>query len=135
MPENLRVGLMIARQMERYTRIGCLVLADFSTLANDLARKGVRYANDLSRTLLNHHHHVATVSGDTIMLPSDVFATRVAFVDYDGRREMELYRGNRRETGLDEVAFVQDVAPRMIEGVEAVRKFVEGVKRKTAEFV
>ncbi|WP_342676114.1 pyridoxal phosphate-dependent aminotransferase [Methanofollis sp. UBA420] len=114
---------------------GFYFLADFSALAGDLARKGVRYANDLSRALLDHPHHVATVSGDAIMLPSDVFSARVAFVDYDGRRAMEVYRENRPETGLDEVAFVQDAAPRMIEGVEAVRKFVEGVKRKTADFV
>lgn len=114
---------------------GFYFLADFGALAGDLTRKGVRYANDLSRALLDHPHHVVTVSGDAIMLPSDVFAARVAFVDYDGRRAMEIYRETRPETGLDEVAFVTDAAPRMIEGVEAVRKFVEGVRRKTAEFV
>lgn len=114
---------------------GFYFLADFGAFVGDLARKGVRYANDLSRALLDHPYHVATISGDAIMLPPDAFAARVAFVDYDGRRAMELYRENRPETALDEVAFVQDTAPRMIEGVEAVRKFVEGVKRKTAECV
>jgi len=114
---------------------GFYFLADFGALAGDLARKGVRYANDLSRALLDHPHHVATVGGDGIMLPPDVFAVRIASVDYDGRRAMELYRESRPATGLDEVAFVQDAAPRLVEGVEAVRKFVEGVKRKTAECV
>ncbi|WP_298668554.1 pyridoxal phosphate-dependent aminotransferase [uncultured Methanofollis sp.] len=114
---------------------GFYFLADFSALAGDLAQSGVRYANDLSRALLDHPHHVATVSGDALMLPSDVFATRIAFVDYDGRRAMELYREKPPETGLDEIAFVQDAAPRMVEGVEAVRKFVEGVRRKTIRFV
>jgi len=105
-------------------------LADFNALADRLHRAGVTQANDLSAAMLAHPYHVATVSGDAVMLPQDNFAARIACVDYNGAAALDQYRRDRPETSLDEVAFVNETAPDMVAGVTAVRKFVENLKRR-----
>ncbi|QYZ78325.1 pyridoxal phosphate-dependent aminotransferase [Methanofollis formosanus] len=109
---------------------GFYFLADFNLLADDLRQYGVTRSNDLSTALLAHPHHVATIGGDAVMLPQDRFGIRVACVDYDGRRALDLYREERPATSLDETAFVHEVAPLMVEGVGAMRRFVEEVRKE-----
>jgi aspartate/methionine/tyrosine aminotransferase len=109
---------------------GFYFLADFNALADRLHRAGVAQSNDLSTAMLAHPYHVATVSGDAVMLPPDNFAARIACVDYDGAAALDLYRKDRPKTSLDEVAFVNEAAPNMVAGVTAVRKFVGDLKKR-----
>lgn len=110
---------------------GFYFLADFNALTDRLGRAGISEANDLSAALLAHPYHVATLSGDAIMLPRDHFAARIACVDYNGAAALDLYRRERPMTSLDEVAFVNEAAPDMVAGVTAVRKFVGDLKKKS----
>lgn len=110
---------------------GFYFLADFNALTDRLGRAGIAEANGLSAALLAHPYHVATLSGDAIMLPRDHFAARIACVDYDGAAALDLNRRERPMTSLDEVAFVNEAAPDMVAGVTAVRKFVGDLKKKS----
>lgn len=102
-------------------------LMEMNALKPDLQRRGVRTANELERALIAHPHHVATVTGDAIMMPQDHFSARIAFVDYDGARALDLYRAAPPTTREKEAQFVESAAPRMVDGVEAVRTFVDGL--------
>ncbi len=55
-------------------------------LSND--RSAGDYSNQLGIAMLDHPHHIATVTGDAIMLPPDTLGARIAFVDYDGGKLM-----------------------------------------------
>jgi len=100
-------------------------LMDMNELKPALRKKGIQTANDLQHALLSHPYHVATVSGDAIMMPQDNFSSRIAFVDYDGARALDLYRRSKPVTQEESSQFVRNAAPRMVNGVEMIRKFVE----------
>ncbi|MDT8358494.1 MAG: aminotransferase class I/II-fold pyridoxal phosphate-dependent enzyme [Methanomicrobiaceae archaeon] len=102
-------------------------LMDMNALKPELQRKGVVSSNELENALIAHPHHVATVTGDAIMMPQDHFSARIAFVDYDGGQALELYENSRPVTGQERAQFVERAAPRMVDGVEAVRKFVKNL--------
>ena len=97
---------------------------DFQELAPDFQKKGLKTSNQLSTALLDHPHHVAVVTGDAIMLPPDTFGARIAFVDYDGKAAYDRYRENAPGSDQEEQAFVQEIAPRMLEGVQVIEDFV-----------
>ena len=100
-------------------------LMDMNALKPALEKKGIHTANELQNALISHPHHIATVSGDAIMMPQDNFSARIAFVDYDGARALELYKASKPVTQEECSQFVRNAAPRMVNGVEALRRFVE----------
>ena len=97
---------------------------DFQELEDYFRKKGLKTSNQLGINLLDHPHHIATVTGDAIMLPPDTFGARIAFVDYDGEAAYKYYRKNPPKTEEDEMNFVRETAPRMLKGVQAIENFV-----------
>ncbi len=110
---------------------GFYFYVDFNELKEELYHCGVSTSNDLSKALISHPHHIATVSGDALLLPPDNFGARIAYVDYVGREVYNSYLTGRPHTPEDEAGFVERHAPMMISGVEAVTEFIAALKSGT----
>ena len=98
---------------------------DFNTLTDNLRKKDIQDSNSLGQSLLSHPFHVATVTGDAVMLRPDDFGARIAFVDYDGKNAFDNYVKSPPQTPEEENQFVEANAPRMIEGVEKLKNWVD----------
>ena len=107
---------------------GFYFYVDFNDLKDELSRAGVRDSNSLSKALLSHPHHIATVTGDALLLPSDNYGARIAYVDYKGSKVYDAFLESRPVNSEAEKSFVEKHAPMMIEGAEAVREFVHSLK-------
>jgi aspartate aminotransferase len=103
---------------------GFYFYVDFNDLAEDLKRFNVKTSNDLMRSLISHPYHIALITGDSVMLEPDDFGARIAFVDYNGKAVYGEYKNNPPKTKNDEEYFIKQNASRMIQGVEALRKYV-----------
>ena len=98
---------------------------DFNALADNLMKKGIQDSNSLGQSLLSHPFHVATVTGDAVMLRPDDFGARIAFVDYEGKKAFDNYLKSPPQTPEEENQFVEANAPRMIQGVEKLKDWVD----------
>ncbi len=107
---------------------GFYFYADFNQLKENLKIKGIMSSNELGQSLLSHPYHVATVTGDSLMLSPDDYGARIAFVDYDGKKAFERYKSNPPKSKTDETEFVKENAPRMIKGIESLRNYIEFIK-------
>jgi aspartate aminotransferase len=103
---------------------GFYFLADFNALAGDLQRAGVASSDDLAHSLIAHPHHISTITGEAIMADADNYAARIAFVDYDGKRAMDLYRQAPPASAAAEWEFMEAAAPRMVAGMEELSRWV-----------
>ena len=103
---------------------GFYFYADFNAIKDSLKSKGVMTSNDLGSTLLDHPYHVATITGDAVMISPDDFGARIAFVDYNGKETYERYRGEPPQTQEEEEEFVRCNAPKMVKGIASLRQFV-----------
>ncbi|MFC1834939.1 aminotransferase class I/II-fold pyridoxal phosphate-dependent enzyme [Thermodesulfobacteriota bacterium] len=103
--------------------------ADFNELADDLRRHGIPNSNELGQALLAHPHHVATITGDSLILMPDDYGARISFVDYDGKKALESYKNNPPQTPEEVKEFVREHAPNMIRGLSALRSWVEGIRK------
>lgn len=101
---------------------------DTNELSDDLRQKGVTDSNDLSRVMIDHPFHVAAVTGDSCLLRPDDFGARIAFVDYDGKAAYEAYKEKRPKTSGDEREFIEQNAPRMVRGIDAMNNFVHHIR-------
>jgi aspartate aminotransferase len=99
--------------------------ADFNGLAPDLKRKGVATSNDLAYSLISHPHHIVAVTGDACLLEPGDYGARVAFVDYDGGEAIESFKRKPPRGDAEELAFAKENAPRMFEGIEALKGYVD----------
>ena len=99
--------------------------ADFNELSADLIRKGVKTSNELSDSLISHPYHIAAVTGDACLLKPDNFGARIAFVDYDGEAAFKKYTQNPPKTKADEITFINQNAPRMVSGIDALKSYVD----------
>lgn len=104
--------------------------ADFNLLSDDLKRKGVMTSNELGHSLLSHPHHIATVTGDALMLRPDNYGARIAFVDYDGKKAFEKYKANPPKSTSDVIEYVKENTPRMINGIEKLKAYVDDLKQR-----
>jgi aspartate aminotransferase len=68
---------------------------------------------------------VATVTGDAVMLRPDDFGARIAFVDYEGKKAFDNHLKSPPQTPEAETQFVEANAPRMIQGVEMLKNWVD----------
>ena len=109
---------------------GFYFLADFNVLAGDLRHAGVASSDQLARSLIAHPHHISTITGEAIMAAPDNYAARIAFVDYDGQRAMELYREEPPGSAAEERQFMETAAPRMVAGAEELSRWVGEVGRR-----
>jgi len=103
--------------------------ADFNELAPDLKRKGVLSSNQLGESLLSCPHHLGTVTGDACMLEPDDYGARIAFVDYDGKKVFDNYKQNPPKSLSDEIEFVKQNAPMMVQSVSALKGWADYIKQ------
>ncbi len=107
---------------------GFYFYVDFNNLKTSLKECGINNSNQLGKALLSHPRHIATVTGDSLLLDPDNFGVRIAYVDYDGKKAYDAYLNNRPLGRQDEIRYVKKHAPMMIEGAEAVSDFVNSIK-------
>ncbi|MCK5548850.1 MAG: aminotransferase class I/II-fold pyridoxal phosphate-dependent enzyme, partial [Thermoplasmata archaeon] len=109
---------------------GFYFFADFNELSEDLKRERVRTSNELAHSMMSHPHHIATITGASCLLAPNDYGARIAYVDYNGQAAYEVFQKAPPKSSSEEPEFVKDVAPRMVKGVEAVKAYVEHIKRK-----
>jgi len=109
---------------------GFYFFADFNELKEDLISKGIKTSNDLGKSLLSHPYHIATITGDTILLKPDNIGARIAFVDYDGKKVFERFKQDPPKTESEEIEFVEQNAPRMVRGLQALKDYVNHLTQK-----
>lgn len=101
---------------------------DLNEISDQLRLSGVKDSNQLSKAMIDHPFHVAAVTGDACLLRKDDFGARIAFVDYDGKEAYDAYIDQQPRTGEEERLFVEERAPRMVSGIEAMKKFVKSIR-------
>jgi aspartate aminotransferase len=106
---------------------GFYFLVDFNDIKEELVNNGVKTSNDLAPALLSHPYHIAALSGDSILLNQNDFGIRIAFVDYDGKQALRNYLQNPPKTKSDEIDFLEQNAPRMINAIESLQNYVEAL--------
>jgi aspartate aminotransferase len=106
---------------------GFYFLVDFNDIKEELVNNGVKTSNDLAPALLSHPYHIAALSGDSILLNQNDFGIRIAFVDYDGKQALRNYLQNPPKTKSDEIDFLEQNAPRMINAIESLQNHVEAL--------
>jgi aspartate aminotransferase len=102
--------------------------ADFNGLSGDLRRNGVVNSNQLGQSLLSHPHHVAVITGDSLILRPNDFGARISFVDYDGAKALEIFKENPPKTESDEAFFVKEIAPNMERGLRVLERWAEAIR-------
>lgn len=108
------------------------LLADFNGIAPGLRRAGIRTSQQLSEAMIAHPYHTAIVGGDSLVLERTDFRARLAFVDYDGARALEDYAHSRPATASEREQFVRRNAPRLVDGIAMIGRFVRDVGRGAA---
>ena len=63
------------------------------------------------------------------MLKPDDYGARIAFVDYDGKYAFDNYKKNPPKTSSDEFEFVKQNAPMMVTALDALRGWVDYIKK------
>jgi aspartate aminotransferase len=108
---------------------GFYFFVDFNGLSADLKRKGVNTSNELGKSLISCPHHLATVTGDACLLRPNDYGARIAFVDYDGKYAFDNYKNNPPKTTSDEIEFVKQNAPMMVQSVSALKRWIDYIKQ------
>ncbi len=103
--------------------------ADFNQLEPELKKSDVKTSNQLGESLLSCPHHLGTVTGDACMLEPDDYGARIAFVDYNGKKVFDNYKQNPPKSSSDEQEFVKQNAPMMVKSVDALRGWVDFIKK------
>ncbi len=106
---------------------GFYFLLDFNQLSDKLKNKGIENSNQLSEALMHHPNHIATITGDSILVQSDNYIARIAFVDYDGEKAFKDYKKSPPKNQSEEDDFVKKHAARMLEGIDAIETFVKNL--------
>ncbi len=129
---NRIMGLYMSEEFNKIEGLKCTkpsgtfyFYADFNLLRDKLKEKGVMTSNDLGHSLLSHPHHIATVTGDSLMLHPDDYGARIAVVDYDGEGAFKRYKENPPKNPAEEKEFVKENAPKMIDGIDMLRRYVD----------
>ncbi len=108
---------------------GFYFFVDFNGLSTVLKRKGVNTSNELGKSLISCPHHLATVTGDACLLRPNDYGGRIAFVDYDGKYAFDNYKNNPPKTTSDEIEFVKQNAPMMVQSVSALKGWIDYIKQ------
>ena len=108
---------------------GFYFFVDFNELSTDLKRKGVKTSNELGQSLISCPHHLATLTGDACLLRPDNYGARIAFVDYDGKYAFDNYKKNPPKTKSDEIEFVKQSAPIMVQSISALKGWIDYIKQ------
>lgn len=101
--------------------------ADFEGLRGKLASKGIQTGVALGDLLYGHPHHIAMVAGEYLIMEPESLTFRVASVDYDGKQALAAYFAAPPQGADAERAFVEHHAPRLVLGVERLRRWIESL--------
>lgn len=107
------------------------LLADFNAFATDLQNVKISTSQKLSESLIVHPYHTAIVGGDSLVLERTDFSARIAYVDYDGAKVYRNYLDKKPKSLSEREEFVRNNAPKVVSGVEMIRRFFEDVKKKS----
>jgi len=105
------------------------LLADFNSFATELQKAKIYTSQKLSESLIVHPYHTAIVGGDSLVLERTDFSARIAYVDYDGEKVYQKYLENKPKTSSEKLEFVKNNAPKVVAGLEMIRRFFEDLKR------
>ena len=83
----------------------------------------------MGEALIAHLHHLATITGDSLLLPQDKYGARIAYVDYNGSKACQAYLEQKPNGAKEENAFVEEFAPMMVEGTKVLANFVASLRK------
>jgi len=106
------------------------LLANFNSYSDYFLENKISTSQKFSESLIQHPYHTALVGGDSLVLERTDFSARIAFVDYDGNRAMKNYIENHPKTSSDRIEFVKDNAPKVVDGLAMIQRFLKDVKNK-----
>lgn len=104
------------------------LLVDFNRFGDPFRRLGHRTCADFVQDVLKVEH-TAMLQGDSLLLPAEDYRVRCSFVDYDGGKALAAWRRDRPQTPEQERDFLQEYCPLLIGGIEAVRRYLDQVRR------
>jgi len=106
------------------------LLADFNSYTSDFQSNWIYTSQKFSESIILHPYHTAIVGGDSLVLERTDFSARIAFVDYDGERTMKNYVDNPPRTISDRIEFVKDNAPKTVDGIAMIQRYLNDIKKK-----
>jgi len=104
------------------------LLADFNHFTPDFEQAKISSAQKFSESLIVHPYHTAIVGGDSLVLERTDYSARIAFVDYDGAKAYSSYVRNTPKTRSERTAFVLENAPRLVNGIQAIYRFIHDLR-------
>ncbi|MDH3677442.1 MAG: pyridoxal phosphate-dependent aminotransferase [Nitrosopumilus sp.] len=107
------------------------LLANFNTYSDYFLANKISNSQKFSESLIQHPYHIALVGGDSLVLERTDFSARIAFVDYDGQRAMKNYVNNPPKTSSDKIEFVKTNAPKIVDGLAMIQRYLNDLKTKT----
>ena len=106
------------------------LLANFNSYSDYFLENKISNSQKFSESLIRHPYHTALVGGDSLVLERTDFSARIAFVDYDGKRAMKNYIDNPPRTSSDRIEFVKDNAPKIVDGLAMIQRYLKDIKSK-----
>ena len=107
------------------------LLADFNSFSTDFDLNKIGTSQKFSESLIVHPYHTAIVGGDSLVLERIDFSARLAYVDYDGALAMKNFISAPPKTQSDRTEFVNDNAPKIVAGLEMLKRYFEDLKNKS----
>jgi len=101
--------------------------ADFEGNRERLSSAGLNTSREVAKALLDHPHHLATVSGEALVMPPESLTFRIAAVDYDGAAALAAFQSSPPPSPEAELAFAEKHAGPMLAGVEKLRAWMEAL--------
>lgn len=107
------------------------LLANFNAYSDYFLANKISTSQKFSESIMQHPYHTALVGGDSLVLERTDFSARIAFVDYDGQRAMKNYVDSPPRTASDRIEFVKDNAPKIVDGIAMIQRYLNDIKSKT----
>jgi aspartate aminotransferase len=107
------------------------LLVNFNAYSDYFLANKISTSQKFSESLIQHPYHTALVGGDSLVLERTDFSARIAFVDYDGQRAMKNYVDSPPRTASDRIEFVKDNAPKIVDGIAMIQRYLDDIKSKT----
>jgi len=106
------------------------LLANFNAYSDYFLTNKISTSQKFSESIIQHPYHTALVGGDSLVLERTDFSARIAYVDYDGEKAMKNYLDNPPRTSSDKIEFVKDNAPKIVDGITMIQKYLWNIKDK-----
>ena len=107
------------------------LLANFNSYTDDFFANKILTSQKFSESLIVHPYHTAIVGGDSLVLERTDFRARIAFVDYNGTKAIENYYSQTPKTSSDKQIFVEQNAPKIVNGIKMIERYLKDLKSKS----